>query len=71
VLKRTGPEESHIMPHQSVGLTCHRRHPAEDGELHSPGSKHPENGFDAPTVLWSVSENAQSEQSAGDTPGSM
>ncbi|MCI72073.1 hypothetical protein A2U01_0093336, partial [Trifolium medium] len=28
-VKRTDPAESGIMPHQAVGLTRHRRHPAE------------------------------------------
>ncbi|MCI58905.1 hypothetical protein A2U01_0080160, partial [Trifolium medium] len=66
VLKRTGPEESHIMPHQSVSLTRHRRHSTEDGEMRSPGSKHPGHGSDAPAVSWSIFENGPADQvSAG------
>ncbi|MCI83042.1 hypothetical protein A2U01_0104317, partial [Trifolium medium] len=68
VLKRTGPEASHIMPHQYDGLTPNQNHPAAVGDvLDSPDSKYPEHGSDAPAVSWSVSENAQSGQSAGGT----
>ncbi|MCI36832.1 hypothetical protein A2U01_0058055, partial [Trifolium medium] len=65
VQKRTGPEESHIVPHQFVGLTRHRRHPAEDDEMCSPGSKHSEHGSDAPAVLWPVSENGPADRLCG------
>ncbi|MCI31540.1 hypothetical protein A2U01_0052752, partial [Trifolium medium] len=72
VLKRTGPEESHIVLHQSDGLTPHQNHPAVVGDVpHSPDSIHPEHGSDVPAVSWSVAENAQSGQSDGDTAGSM
>ncbi|MCI92072.1 hypothetical protein A2U01_0113368, partial [Trifolium medium] len=44
VLKRTGPEENHIMLRQSDGLAPHQNHPG------SPDSKHPEHGSDAPAA---------------------
>ncbi|MCI93438.1 hypothetical protein A2U01_0114736, partial [Trifolium medium] len=57
VLKRTGPEESHIVPRQSDGLTPHQIHPADVGDVpDSSDSKHPEHGSGAPAVSWSVSE---------------
>ncbi|MCI92076.1 hypothetical protein A2U01_0113372, partial [Trifolium medium] len=43
VLKRTDPEESHIMPHQSVGPTPHQNRPAAVGGVpDSPDSRYPE-----------------------------
>ncbi|MCI67779.1 hypothetical protein A2U01_0089038, partial [Trifolium medium] len=52
VLKRTGPEENHIVLRQSDGPAPHQNHPAtEVGDVPgSPDSKHPEHGFDAPTA---------------------
>ncbi|MCI97220.1 hypothetical protein A2U01_0118521, partial [Trifolium medium] len=59
VLKRTDPEESHIVTHQSVGLTPHQnRLAAVGGVPDSPESKYPEHDSGAPAVSWSVSENA-------------
>ncbi|MCI70806.1 hypothetical protein A2U01_0092069 [Trifolium medium] len=70
VLKRTGPEESHIMPHLSIGITRHLRHPAEGGVPHNLNSKHPKHGSDAPAVSWSVSENGLADQVSAGTAGS-
>ncbi|MCI70678.1 hypothetical protein A2U01_0091941, partial [Trifolium medium] len=70
VLKRTGPKESHIMPHQSVCLTRHWRHPIEGSVPHNLDSKHPKHGFDAPAVSWSVSESGLADQVSAGTAGS-
>ncbi|MCI86840.1 hypothetical protein A2U01_0108121 [Trifolium medium] len=51
VLCRTGPEENHIMPHQSVSPAPHLNHPAAVGDVSdNPDSKHPEHGSDAPSA---------------------
>ncbi|MCI65862.1 hypothetical protein A2U01_0087120, partial [Trifolium medium] len=66
VLKRTGPEESYIVPHQSICPAPHQNHPAAMGDVSdSPDSKYPEHDSGAPTISWSVSENAPSGQFAG------
>ncbi|MCI74756.1 hypothetical protein A2U01_0096020, partial [Trifolium medium] len=65
VLKRTGPGESRV-PHQSIDPAPHQNHPAVVGDVPgNPDSRYPARGFGAPAVSWSVSENAQSAQSAG------
>ncbi|MCI30904.1 hypothetical protein A2U01_0052115, partial [Trifolium medium] len=59
VLKRTGLEESHTVPHQSDGLTPYQNHPAAvDDAPDSPDSRYPEHDSGAPAVSCSVSENA-------------
>ncbi|MCI73317.1 hypothetical protein A2U01_0094581, partial [Trifolium medium] len=49
VLKRTGPKESYIVPHQSVCPSHRRRHTTEGGVPHNLDPKHPEHGSDAPS----------------------
>ncbi|MCI70617.1 hypothetical protein A2U01_0091880, partial [Trifolium medium] len=58
------------MPNQSVGLTRHRRHPAEGGMSHNLDSKHPEHGSDAPAVSLSVSESGPADHVSAGTAGS-
>ncbi|MCI78836.1 hypothetical protein A2U01_0100107, partial [Trifolium medium] len=49
----------------------HQSHPVVvDDEPDNPDSKHREHGSDAPLASWSVSESAQTGQSAGGTVGS-
>ncbi|MCI45572.1 hypothetical protein A2U01_0066811, partial [Trifolium medium] len=46
-----GPEESHIVPHQSVCPSPHQNHPVVvDDVSDSPDSKYPEHDSGAPTV---------------------
>ncbi|MCI45790.1 hypothetical protein A2U01_0067029, partial [Trifolium medium] len=59
------------MPHQFVGLTRHRRHPAEGGLPHNLDPKHPEHVSDAPAVSWVVSESDPAYQVSAGTTGSM
>ncbi|MCI86763.1 hypothetical protein A2U01_0108044, partial [Trifolium medium] len=61
----------HIMPHISVGLTRHRRHPTEGDVPHNLDSKHPKHGSDAPAVSWYVSESGPADQVSAGTAGSM
>ncbi|MCI77304.1 hypothetical protein A2U01_0098574, partial [Trifolium medium] len=59
------------MPHLALGPSLHQSHPAVvDDEPGNPDSKHHEHGSGAPAVSWSISENAQTGQSAGGTTGS-
>ncbi|MCI87965.1 hypothetical protein A2U01_0109250, partial [Trifolium medium] len=69
--KRTGPVENDREPHPTVCPSHHWSLPdAEGGVPHNPDSKHPKHGSDAPTVLWSVSENAPSNLVSGGTADS-
>ncbi|MCI57410.1 hypothetical protein A2U01_0078661, partial [Trifolium medium] len=71
VLRRTGPVENDREPHPTVCPSHHRSLPAVEGDMpHNPDSIHPEHGSDAPTVLWSVSENAPLNMASEGTAGS-